>query len=262
MEAESSLVKQYRHRLEDASRKGECSVVHVSSREQCPFTVKACYDCDNPIYTRDGKRTKYKTEICRNRQRKLGMIAKSGLMGKDLDETFTNAVIDQYNQEQYDFYQHEWNRKDWLWIQSKENGTGKSYTANAIANMLMEHDIQPLVIREVDMAMQIQDTFSDKSGDSAYALMGKYKCIPVLVIQDIGKYGARAGSEWWPQQIFDIIDYRIINRMPMVMTSNFDLMNADLIESRFGANHGAAIQSRLLGQCTIIEMKGSDRRCG
>lgn len=246
----------------DESKKGACSEVRVSRREECPFRVKACYDCDNPIYTREGKRIKYNTEICRGRQKREGMIAKSGLMGKDLEETFANAEINQYNREDYEFHQHEWNRKDWLWIQSKENGTGKSYTANAIANMLIEREVQPLVIREVDVATQLQDTFSDKSGDSAYALMGKFKCVPVLIIQDIGKYGARSGSEWWPQQIFDIIDYRIINRLPMVMTSNFNLMNADLIESRFGENHGAAIQSRLLGQCTIIEMKGSDRRCG
>lgn len=189
------------------------------------------------------------------------MLERCGLFGKDIHETFVNAKIDRHNKRLYNFLQHEWDRKSWLYVQSIENGTGKSYTANAIANMLIDDGTQPLVIREVDMAEQLQATFADDTGETEYALMGRWKSVPMLIIQDLGKYGCK--SEWWPQHIYNIIDYRIIKGLPMVITSNYNIEDKKVIETRFGENHGPAIQSRLVGVCRtgIWIMDGPDRRC-
>ncbi|MPN46709.1 hypothetical protein SDC9_194306 [bioreactor metagenome] len=124
--------------------------------------------------------------------------------------------------------------------------------------MLIGAGVQPLVIREIDMASQIQASFDDKTGESEYALMGKFKEIPVLIIQDFGKQGGR--SDWWPQKIYDIIDHRLIKGRATVITSNYDLTNKRLITSRFGENHGAAIYSRLNGKSEIWDLAGPDRR--
>ena len=204
--------------------------------------------------------TKYIVSDCRNSECKRIMLETSGMFGKDVFNNFSNANIDKYNRDLYQFLQHDWDKQSWLYIQSKTNGTGKSYTANAIANMLMGAGVQPIVAREVDMASQVQSTFDDKTGVKEYALMGKWKAVPVLIIQDFGKYGCK--SEWWPQHIFDIVDYRVIKGLPIVITSNYDIEDTAVMDKRFGVNHGPAIQSRLLGQCDIWNMNGIDRRLG
>ncbi|MCC5465565.1 ATP-binding protein [Pelosinus baikalensis] len=231
----------------------------MSGKTDCPHSIQHCENCVDGVYNDyEGNRIKYLTSECRKQQVKAKMLSESGLIGKDITETFQKAKIDSYNKGPYNYLQNKWNRAEWLYIWSRENGTGKSYTANAIANMLLDEGIRTLVKREVDMANEIQETFSDKSGECEYALMGKWKGVAVLIIQDVGKYGCK--SEWWPQRIYDIIDYRLINNKTTIFTSNYNIEYRDIIEQRFGENHGGAIFSRLNGLCTIFEMDGEDRR--
>jgi DNA replication protein DnaC len=229
----------------------------VANKSQCPFAYQVCLDCSDMVLTQDNKRYRYLTEQCRQQQIKSIMLLKSGLFGKDFEETFQNAKIDKYNKHMYQYLQDQWNRVDWQYIFSENNGTGKSYTANAIANMFIDYGIQPLVEREIDMANALKNTFSDKTGESEYALMGKWKCIPVLIIQDLGKNANN--SEWFPQQLYDIIDARLIKKYVTVFTSNIEL-NRETFNKKFGYEHGGAIFSRLNGQCEVWEMKGVDRR--
>jgi DNA replication protein DnaC len=171
----------------------------------------------------------------------------------------------------YEYLQQEWDREQWVYIYSLKdakgvnptgNGTGKSYTANAIANLLIDEGVAVLVCREVDMAAQLQATFDDRTGESEYALMGRYKAIPVLIMQDFGKQGSK--SEWWPMKLYDIIDKRVISNKTTIFTSNHDITSLRVMEERFGDNHGPAIRSRLLGKCgsyqNIWRLEGPDRR--
>lgn len=232
----------------------------VLTEAECPYRITAsdCLSCDDFTKTINGNRTLFLTAACKAKQLHRIMVAKSGLFGKDVDETFAAANIDRHNGQLYRYLQHEWDRRRWLYIYNPKNGTGKSYTANAIANMLISEGIQPLVIREIDMASQLQASFNDDTGDSEYALMGKYKAVQVLIIQDLGKQGCR--SEWWPQKIYDIIDHRLIKGFTTVFTSNHDLTDRSLFINKFGDNHGPAIYSRLMGACEIWELGGPDRR--
>ena len=123
--------------------------------------------------------------------------------------------------------------------------------------MLIDRGISIFSARETDLAAMIQATFSDSSGEQERKLMHRVKNIKVLIIQDIGKYGLRKGSEWWPSILFDIIDLRMINGLATIFTSNYSLSELVL---KLGENHGRAIQSRLSGLCTQIKMQGKDRR--
>ena len=87
------------------------------------------------------------------------------------------------------------------------------------------------------MVSEIKRSFDDPTGETEYSLMGKYKAVSALIIQDFGKQGSK--SDWWPQKVYDIIDYRIIKGRATVFTSNYDPTNASLIEGRYGENHGA-----------------------
>lgn len=230
----------------------------MKNKEQCPLQLKACRECDDFIMTINGGRVIYKTLGCKHQQVRNLMIKKSGMFGKDVHERFDVAKMDKHNYKLYQYLQNEWDRRKWLYLFSYENGTGKSFTANAIANMLIDKGIQPLVIREIDIATKIQATFGDYTGAIEADVSMKYKAVPVLIIQDFGKQNCR--SEWWPQKIFDIIDYRGIQQRTTIFTSNLDLTNKNLLINKFGDNHGAAIQSRLLGECEIWELGGPDRR--
>jgi len=232
----------------------------VKDETQCPFQAKIinCIECQDATETFGDKRINYIISTCRERQIRKNLLKKSGLFGKDVFETFANAKRDKHNSQLYQYLQKEWDRKTWLYIFSQENGTGKSYTANAIGNMLIDSGNQPLVIREIDMAAELKASFEDKTGDSEYAVMGRFKAVPVLIVQDFGKHGSK--TEWWPQKIYDIIDHRLITGKTTVFTSNFDVGDWKMIEKRFGDNHGPAIYSRLNGICELWEMSGPDRR--
>jgi len=232
----------------------------VVNRDNCPRCCREsdCVECEDSTRMVDGKKIMFNTAACKATQKRLRMLAKSGLFGKDITETFEAAKIDRHNQVLYDYLQKEWDRKQWLYIYNHDNGTGKSYTGNAIANMLANEGIQSLVIREVDMAAQIQETFSDKTGKNEFDLMSKWKNVPVLIMQDFGKQGGR--SDWWPQKIYDIMDHRLIAGKTTILTSNYDLTSKKIIIDRFGDNHGSAIYSRLNGICEIWDLAGPDRR--
>lgn len=242
----------------EASKDLPVREMQVSNEHDCPFEVRNCANCQDWTEIKPECNIRYVTNVCRTKQHYQAMVQKSGLMGRDLAETFHAANVDKFNRPIYKYLQHEWDRKKWQYIHSEENGTGKSFTANAIANMLMAEQIQPLVIREVDMDREMKDAFGDKSGESEYKLMGKWKSVPVLIIQDIGKVASK--SEWWPQQVYDLIDYRLINGKTTIMTSNFNVEDRSMFEKRYGENHGPAIYSRLNGVCDIWIMSGPDRR--
>lgn len=247
------------------------SVVQVKTIEVCPWPNRDCSICDNRDVTDKGVLTRYITNECKAARMRESLLAKSGLEGVDIRQTFSSAMVDKYTRRLYQYLQHEWDRKQWIYIYSPKdiqsinptgNGTGKSYTANAIANMLIDEGIPVLVSREIDMASQIQDTFGDKTGETEYALMGKYKAIQVLIIQDFGKQGCK--TEWWPMKLYDIIDKRVISNKTTIFTSNHDITNLRVMEDRFGDNHGPAIRSRMVGKCgshqNIWRLEGPDRR--
>ena len=229
----------------------------ILNKEMCPRETfhNYCKECNNPII----KRTKYITTICRAACIKEKFLGKSGLHGNEINETFKNATVDKYNKKLYYYIQNEWDKKSWLYIYSEKNGVGKSYTANAIANMFLESGIQVIVCREVDMPTEIINTIKNVDyKDTEYQIMARWKNIPILVIQDFGK--TVSTSEWWPQKLFDIIDYRSIENKLTIFTSNVDVENPNKIIQRYGQVQGRAIHSRIMGVSNILELDGIDRR--
>lgn len=212
--------------------------------------------CDDKTVITSNERILYKTEGCRLEESNKKRLKDSGLSGKELLETFECARKDKYNQKVFDWLQKDWSISQSLYIYGK-HGTGKSYAANAVAHMLLKKGLNVIVVRELDMTTRIQQTFSDETGEQERRFVAKFKKTKVLVIQDIGKYGLRKGSEWWPAQLFDIIDSRVIAGLCTIFTSNYTL---DDLLGRLGNNHGPAIYSRLSGTCVQILLPGPDRR--
>ena len=75
----------------------------------------------------------------------------------------------------------------------------------------------------------------------------------MIGLDDLGE--ARA-TEYAAEQMFAAVDNAYTRRIPLVVTSNIDLMGL----AKRWPNHGEQIASRLMEQCVWCQIDGQDRR--
>lgn len=111
-----------------------------------------------------------------------------------------------------------------------EYGCGKTHLAAAIANFAVDLGVPTLFITVPDLLDALRFTYQDPQA----TFEGRFNDIrqaPLLIMDDFGTQNA---TSWAQEKLFQIINYRYINRLPMVVTTNLPL---ESIEER--------IQSRL-----------------
>ncbi|MEK6222339.1 MAG: ATP-binding protein, partial [Chloroflexota bacterium] len=135
-----------------------------------------------------------------------GRIGLGEIQAKSLEYAYTQAQL---------FAQ---NLKGWLLLQGPY-GSGKTHLAAAIANMAVEHGFKTLFITVPDLLDSLRfsynvptSTFEDR--------FEEIRKIPILVLDDFGTQNA---TSWAQEKLFQIINYRYINHLPMVITSNLAL---------------------------------------
>lgn len=120
--------------------------------------------------------------------------------------------------------------KGWLLLQGGY-GCGKTHLAAAIANFAVGLGVPTLFITVPDLL----DTLRFAYDDPEATFEGRFDEIrqaPLLVMDDFGTQNA---TNWAQEKLFQILNYRYINRLPLVITTNLPL---DDIEPR--------IRSRLM----------------
>lgn len=126
-------------------------------------------------------------------------------------------------------------------------GTGKTHLAAAIANyVISEYGIPVRFVTSIELFSALRDFENNKNA------IDKIKDIPLLIIDDLGKEKV---TEWNREKLFEIINYRYENYLPIIITTNG---NAREIE----ANIGEAAYSRLCEMCQGVAMEGKDYRRG
>jgi DNA replication protein DnaC len=80
--------------------------------------------------------------------------------------------------------------------------------------------------------------------------IGRLTTVPLLVLDDLG---AENATTWTNEKLYQLINRRYQNLLPLVATTNYDL-------SRLEQSLGAHTVSRLLEICLPLEVKGPDRR--
>lgn len=121
-------------------------------------------------------------------------------------------------------------------------GTGKTHLVAAIANYLMDEKSVPVI-------------FTTSTGLFRALIEDKYwlheiKKVPLLIIDDLGKEKV---TEWNRDTLFEIINSRYEEYLPVVITSNDTPMELE-------QNVGTAVYSRLCEICDLIVMNGRDYR--
>lgn len=126
-------------------------------------------------------------------------------------------------------------------------GCGKTYAAACIANALIDRGIPVLMStssRIIDKAM---------SFDAGYDFIKEMREYDLIIIDD---FGAERTTEYALQKLFDVIDARINQGKPMILTSN--LTKADFSKPKDLTYE--RIFSRITGGCVVIPFAGDDLR--
>ncbi|MGD8457101.1 MAG: ATP-binding protein, partial [Anaerolineales bacterium] len=109
-------------------------------------------------------------------------------------------------------------------------GCGKTHLAAAISNFVISLGIQTIFLTVPDLLDSLRFSY-DNPNETFEDKFNKIKDIPLLVLDDFGTENA---TDWAQEKLFQILNFRYINKLPLVVTSNLSLID---IEER--------IQSRL-----------------
>ena len=113
----------------------------------------------------------------------------------------------------------------WLLLQGGY-GCGKTHLAAAIANFAVGMGVPTLFLTVPDLLDMLR--FSYDSNDTTFEnRFNEIRNASLLILDDFGTQNA---TGWAQEKLFQIINYRYINKLPLVITTNLSL---DDIEARF-----------------------------
>ena len=131
-------------------------------------------------------------------------------------------------------------------------GTGKTHLAASIGHVLLSAG-RPVVFQITPRLLDhLRATFSPESTVGFDDTFEALKAVEVLILDDLG---AERATEWATEKLFQLVDHRYINRLPLVVTTNKR-------PEQFAGEAGKRIASRLFDQgiSTAVAMAGADYR--
>ena len=161
---------------------------------------------------------------------------------KGLGELHSNSLEWAYNRARL----FAGNLNGWLLIMGSY-GCGKTHLAAAIANFAVGMGVPTLFLTVPDLLDTLRFAY-DAENTTFEQRFEEIRTAALLVLDDFGTQNA---TDWAQEKLFQIINYRYINHLPLVVTTNLAL---DQIESR--------IRSRLQDPelVSIVRMQAPDYR--
>jgi len=139
---------------------------------------------------------------------------------KGLGEMQATSLEMAFNQAQH----YAKNLRGWLLLQGGY-GCGKTHLAAAVANFVVEMGVPTLFLTVPDLLDTLR--FSYDSEDTTFEeRFDEIRNAQLLVLDDFGTQNA---TGWAQEKLFQIINYRYINKLPLVVTTNLGL---DEVEAR------------------------------
>ncbi len=120
-------------------------------------------------------------------------------------------------------------------------GSGKTHLAAAIANTLLDTNIDVLFLVVPDFLDELRASYGFQDEISELQIMDRAKNVPVLILDDLGTHNF---SEWTQNKIFSLINYRLNQQLPTIITTNLDFQTLEGVL-------GPRVISRLVAGCEI-----------
>lgn len=173
----------------------------------------------------------------------------SNLAGDLLLATFRGYQVRADNREAFTALQAFAGDPDGWIVLIGEKGTGKTHLMAAAANVLMEREVWPLYVVVPDWLAYLREGLeADRLSEGAEQRMKDAMEAPVLFLDDLN---AERRTDWTDEQMFRLVNYRYIHRLPTVISGNFTL---EELEKRIASRMRDASLSQ------IIVMAGPDQR--
>ena len=123
-------------------------------------------------------------------------------------------------------------------------GSGKTYLAASIANELIDSNLKVLFIVVPDLLDELRATY--KSEVNELDLLDTARTIPILILDDLGAHNY---TDWTRNRLYSIVNYRLNEQLPTVITSNLSL---DEMEEYLGVRTTSRIiQSSRIFRLTV-----------
>jgi DNA replication protein DnaC len=105
------------------------------------------------------------------------------------------------------------------------NGCGKTHLAAAIGNYQLQKG-KPVFFKVVpDLLDHLRSTFRPDSTVTSDELFERIKTVPLLILDD---FGEQASTDWAQEKLYQLINHRYNDRLPMVITTCFPLEEMEL----------------------------------
>ena len=231
-------------------------------------------DCDCEEYIEDKKRKKLQEEEEKRKaeekerqllyQKKIEKLFKqSNVTKRGLKRTFETFITNEENKKVFIMaknYADNWEKyksEGTGLIFIGRYGTGKTHLAFAIANSLLIQGVPVIYETFINLMEKLKESYNNNNLNY-YEILKLYCNCDLLIIDDLGKERL---SEWVLEKLFQIINARYENMLPIIITTNY--REHDLIKRLSIGNDGktaGSLVSRLNEICIEIDTDFQDYR--
>ncbi len=145
-------------------------------------------------------------------------------------------------------------------------GIGKTHLAVGVLRALAAKGARVLFYEQRELLKALQGTFQAGAERSESDVLGPVLSAEVVALDDLG---AGRTSDWARDVLHEIIAHRYNARLPMILTTNCEIGDADdktagdrrvLGRLTLRQRLGDALMSRLYEMCRFVELGGADYR--
>ena len=129
-------------------------------------------------------------------------------------------------------------------------GSGKTFLASAIANYCLNKNKQVLFTVVPDLLDEIKATYDRNNPNNIdeSIILNQARTAELLILDDLGVHNY---TDWTVNKIYSILNYKVNNQMPVIITTNLNLAELDTYL-------GERTTSRVLQLCKVYRLSNKE----